>query len=365
MSIKGGTINTFNKRGINILGGQKMRFAEVRKILGYTQRQIAQSVGVSQQFWNDLEKGKKQMKKTTQSVLIQRWGINPDWLTGKNVSLYSDWEKGLSLVKGKSVLSRWEMLFMLEVMQHVWSLPSLQEIETRHEYFLSLCRMLSFLINKCKIEDENLAKYTAQYLAEPWISAPIPVSQAEMVARSVISAFKRDDLVLSHEDEKTLSDMLLPWGYYVALSYLTIKTGLVPVSSVFFSDLQDVLRSTELDENFVFRCKKEPVFFECKNKKFLISFEKGYILLDSTKAFAIFMTLMKAEKDVTKKVLDYEYEIFVGETDNVQITHHDITLILSSQEYGKLIDILRQFVTANPAVWLSLQKACLERFGFV
>jgi transcriptional regulator with XRE-family HTH domain len=339
------------------------RLKILRKIFGFTQEQLAVYMAINRSTLAGIERGYSSPGVPSLQLLTKSLGINPGWLTGKNVSLYSDWEKGLSLVKGKSVLSRWEILFMLEVMQHVWSLPSLQEIETRHEYFLSLCRMLSFLIDKCKIEDENLAKYTAKYLAEPWGGAPIPVPQADIIARSVISVLKRDDLVLSHEDEKTISDMLLSWGYYVALSYLTIKAGLVPVSSVLFSDLQDVLKSPEIDENFIFECKKEPVFFKSKNKKFLISFEKGYILLSYTKAFAVFMTLVKAEKDVTKKVLDYE--IFVGETGNVQITHHDITLILSPQEYAILIDILHQFVADNPAIWLSLQKACLEKYGFV
>jgi transcriptional regulator with XRE-family HTH domain len=340
-----------------------MRFAEIRKIMGYTQRQIAQIVGVSQQFWNDLEKGRKRMKKTTQSVFVQRLGINPDWLAGKNVSLFSDREKGLAFIKDKSVLSRWEILFLLEVIQHVWSWPDLQEIETRNEYFLSLCRILLSVTDRYK-PHKDLVKDFVQYLTKSKTSVSIPVSQADLISQSVISNLKRDDLVFSPEDEKMASNVLLPWSYYVAQSYFTIKAGLVPVSSVFFSDLKNVLNSSEVDKNFIFTCTKKSVQFEYKDKKFFIRFKKGHILCDLHKAFSFFVTLMRTEKGVTRKVLDYE--IFVdNKTGNVHIAHHDMTLIISPQEYSNLIIILDQFISDNLSVWLSLQKACLEKYGFV
>ena len=341
------------------------RLKILRKIFGFTQEQLAGHMSINRSTLAGIELGYSSPGIPSLQLLTKSLGVNLDWLTGKNVSLYSDWEKGLAHIKNKAVLSRWEILFLLEVIQYSWSLPSLQWAKTRYEHFLSPGRILLYFADRYKIH-EDLVKDIVLYITKLWTGEPVLVSQANLIVQSVISFLKRDDIILTPGDEQTISAMLLPWGYYVALSYLTIKNGLSPVSSVLFSNLQDVLRTPEVDESFVFKYEREPVFFEYKDKKFIINFKNDYITLslDFHKAFGVLATFIKSEVDVNRKVLDYE--IFIdSKTGNVQITHHDIRFTLVSQNYANLINVLHQIITDNPFMWLAFQKACLEKYGFI
>jgi len=360
-----------------------MRYKIFRQILGKTQKEIARIIGFSQQFWADLEKGTKKMKNTTLNVLMQKFGVNPDWLEGKTHILFSDWQKGLEILKGKSTLTRWELLFLLEVMHWVWSMPYTLKYteETRKFFILKLSQLIKYLLSLCKNDlklDNDLKIFGANIFEALSNIERNPIatpSLARELASVLIEILRNGNFEMAKTNEQEISDLLLPWGYYVALSYLTVKQDLIPLSSIYFiwdipfnekekneKTIQSLLSSLQNP------IQKENVYIEFREyageaKVDILIIGKGKITLDLDEIFGFFTAVMESEKRIIFSVLRYSIqERNVTEKDIVIDKRY--TIALTQNEYYCLIEIVRE-ISENTDFWMHLQRLYLEKYGFV
>jgi transcriptional regulator with XRE-family HTH domain len=369
--------------------GKMMRFALLRQILGLSQREIARKIGITQQSWAELEKQTREMKKkTTLEVLKFRFGVNPDWLLGKSPSLFCDWEKGLEVVKEKvfqkgSQLSRFELLFLLEVMHYVYSNPfaSKTSKETRREFVKALVdsikHLLRYEVKKIEnlISSTNLGLFGQDFFeALEAVQKLSPKIQLVRELTSVLISFLRDaDFELSEDDEKVLSQFLLPWSFYVAFAYRTIKQNLIPLSSVYFSSSLEELLKFEKKSDFEkleLFLEKNKVYFEFCCDKFDILFkDKLKMTLDISEAFAFFVLLAKAKEVENFSVLGFSIRKDKL-AKSIKFTFNQrINVMLDKNEFDDLAELAVKVkdakVKENGDLWLYLQRACLDRYGFV
>ena len=369
-----------------------MRFAILRKILGLSQQEIAKKIGITQPSWAELEKQTKEMKKkTTLEVLKFRFGVNPEWLLGKSHSLFYDWEKGLEIVKDKAFqvnphLSKWELLFLTEVMHYVWSMPfaSKTSRKTRVEFIKALIDSIKhfFLTHEIKnieslISSSALALFGRNIfeVLEAVQKLPSTVQLARELASILLYFLKNDDFEISEEDEKVLSSFLLPWSYYVGLSYNTIEQNLIPLSSIYFSSLEELFKFEKKSEfekvKFIF--ERNNVCIEFKRDKLDIHFkEKLKITLDISEVFAFFVLLAKREKVDGFSVLSFsisqdKFTNFINLTFNRKFNQErdkKIEVMLNRDEFGDLIELIKE-IKQDRELLLCLQKFYLDKYGFV
>jgi len=343
-----------------------MRYRTLRQILGLTQEQLAKKIGFSRVFWSELEKGIKKMKNTTADLLSQKLGVNPDWLEAKSHILFTDWQKGLEIVKGKSTLTRWELLFLLEVMSWVWSQP-LTTKETRKEFIVNLSYALSYTLKKIQ---------TLQFQT-PWLKNILEVyghiiSKIDSIPNEPPSLYVARELAktlnsilveveLDSRDEFKLSSLLLPWGYYVALAHVAMKQGLIPLSSVHFeydAFIWDQEDSLIIPKNFEMQRKNVSIQFK---EKINISIDKVKISLNPEEAFGFFTMILEAPKTENEEFSVLNYNIVYN---NIVIDKKTI-ISIDEDDQENLIRIIQEIATKYQDFWLFLQKAFVKKFGFV
>jgi transcriptional regulator with XRE-family HTH domain len=360
-----------------------------QKILGLSQREIANAIGITQQSWSELEKQTKEMrKKTTLELLKYHFGVNPDWLQGKSFMLFSDWEKGLEIVGGKvsqlKWLSRWELLFLLEVMHYVYSdyLASKTSKETKREIVNALVDSIKYFLIRYKVNEAKIEALTSTLgalsaLRQDFREALDAVQNLERVqiqlARELtsvlISFFK--DFELFEEDEMLLSVFLLPWSYYVGISYKTIKQGLIPLSSVYFSSFKRLFFDFEGKsdfEEFEFHFEKNKVCFEVSVDRFEVLFrDRLRVLLDISEAFAFLVLLTKLQEVDNFAVLSFSAHrdkltkaIKLNFTQKAAV----VSVLFSQEEFNDLVELAEE-VKENANLMLYLQRAHLSAYGFV
>jgi len=353
-----------------------MRYKIFRQIVNKTQKEIAKAIGFSQQFWADLEKGAKKMKNTTLDLLKQKFGVNPDWLEGKSPILFSDWQKGLEIVKGKSILTRWELLFLLEVMHWVWSMPLTTKCsqETRKDFVSKISQAVRYLLSHCKIINLNDLKLFGNNIFEALDAIernPIATPAIARELASILIGILRDgEFTMTKNDEQEVSDLLLPWGYYVALSYLPLKQDLVPLSSIYFIwdiPFNEKEKNEKKIENLLSSIQnpiqKENVYIEFreyagKANVDILVIGKGKITFDLSETFAFFTMVLESEKHIDFSVLRYNiYER------NITINKM-LTIMLTKNEYDILVEIARE-IQRNRDFWNYLQRIYLQKYGFV
>jgi transcriptional regulator with XRE-family HTH domain len=366
------------------------RFALLRqKILGLSQREIARKIGITQQSWAELEKQTREMKKkTTLEVLRCRFGVNPDWLLGKSHLLFSDWQKGLEVVKEKvqksSRLSRWELLFLLEVMHYVYSNPlaSKTSKETRSEFVPALVDSIKHLLRYEAKNIENLVSSTTlsalglfgQDLFEALEAVQKLPAKIQLIREltSVLISFLRDaDFEISEDDERVLSEFLLPWSFYVAFAYNTIKQNLIPLSSVYFS-FEELLKFEKKSdfEKLEFSFEKNKVYFEFSGDKLdILLKDKLKVSLDVSEAFPFLVLLTKSKEVDSFSVLGFSIrkDKLVK---SIKFTFNQrIKVKLDKNEFDDLAELAEKVkeakVKENGDLWLHLQRECLNRYGFV
>jgi transcriptional regulator with XRE-family HTH domain len=368
------------------------RFALLRQILGLSQREIARKIGITQQSWAELEKQtKKEMKrKTTLEVLKFRFGVNPDWLLGKSPILFSDWEKGLEIVKEKvfqksSQLSRFELLFLLEVMHYVYSNPlaSKTSTETSREFVKALVDSIKHLLRYEVKKIENLVSSSTlgalglfgQDLFEALEAVQKFPSKIQLAREltSVLISFLRDaDFELPEEDEMTLSSFLLPWAFYVALAYNTIKQNLIPLSSVYFSPLEELFNFEKKNdfEKLELFFEKDKVYFEFSGDKLdILLKDKLKVSLDVSEAFPFLVLLTKSKEVDSFSVLGFSIRKDKL-AKSIKFTFNQrIKVKLDKNEFDDLAELVEKVkeakVKENGDLWLYLQKTYLDRYGFV
>jgi len=363
------------------------RFALLRQILGLSQREIAMKIGITQQSWAELEKQTKEMKKkTTLEVLKFRLGVNPDWLLGKSHVLFSDWKKGLEIVKEKvfqksSSLSRWELLFLLEVMHYVYSNPlaSKTSKETRKEFVKALVESIKHLLRYEAKKIENLISNSTLGLFGQDLEAVQKLPSKIQLTReltSVLISFLRDaDFELSEEDESTLSSFLLPCAFYVALAYNTIKQNLIPLSSIYFSPIEELLKFEKKSnfEKLELSFEKDKVYFEfCCDKFNILLKDKLQMSLDISDAFSFLILITKAKEVDSFAVLGFSIsKDKLAKSIKLNFTQKGTTIsvMFSYDEFDNLVELAAKVkdakVKENGDLWLYLQKTHFDRYGFV
>ena len=355
-----------------------MRIKELRQILNLSQEELANFLKIKRPLISLVENAKRNLGKPALELLHQKFGINIDWLEGKTHILFSDWEKGLEIVKGKSTLTRWELLFLLEVMHWVWSMPYALKYteETRKNFVCNLSQAIKYLLG-LKIQNQ-LGLDTLKLFGNNIFEAldaiernPIATPSLARELASVLIGILRDrNPEMAKKDEKEISDLLLPWGYYVALSYLPLKQDLVPLSSIYFiwdipfnekekkeKTIQSLLSSLQNP------IQKENVYIEFREyaKKANIDIlfvGKGKITLNIEEAFGFFTMVLESQKHIEFSVLRFSiYER------NITIDKKT-TIMLTKNEYDILIEIVRE-IEKNRDFWMCLQEFYLEKYGFV
>jgi plasmid maintenance system antidote protein VapI len=357
-----------------------MRYKIFRQIFGKTQKEIAKAIGFSQQFWADLEKGTKKMKNTTLDVLKQKFGVNPDWFNGKSHILFADWEKGLEILKNKSTLTRWELLFLCEVMSWVWSMPLKIEKTTAEKTFIANFKNViketrkEFVINLSYALKHVLKKIQKLQFQTPWLENLLQVYSQKIdsipneppslyVAKELAKALNSIlvEVETTQEDDSKLSTLLLPWGYYVALAHVAMKQGLIPLSSVYFeydAFIWDQEDSLIIPKNFEMQRKNVSIQFK---EKINISIDKVKISLNPEEAFGFFTMILETTKTENKEFASLNYNMIQN---NIVIDKKTI-ISIDEDDQENLIRIIQEIATEYQDFWLFLQKAFIKKFGFV
>ena len=353
-----------------------MRIKEIRQILNLSQEELAKFLRIKRPLISLVENGKRNLGKPALELLHQKFGINIDWLEGKTHILFIDWQKGLEIVKNKSTLTRWELLFLLEVMHWVWSMPLVTKYteETKKEFVYKLSQSIRYLLSCCKLNDlenNNALKIFGNNIFEALDAIernPIATpSLARELASILIGILRDGNFEITKNNEQEISDLLLPWGYYVALSYLPLKQDLVPLSSIYFIwdfDFEKPDKNKVID----LQIQKENVYIEFRGysgeaKVDILIIGKGKITLDLDEIFGFFTAVMESEKRINFSVLKYSIqERNVTEKDIVIDKRY--TIALTQNEYYCLIEIVRE-ISENTDFWMYLQRIYLQKYGFV
>jgi len=355
-----------------------MRIKEIRQILNLSQEELAKFLRIKRPLISLVENGKRNLGKPALELLHQKFGINIDWLEGKTHILFSDWQKGLEILKDKSTLTRWELLFLLEVMHWVWSMPYTLKYteETRKFFILKLSQLIKYLLSLCKNDlklDNDLKIFGANIFEALSNIERNPIatpSLARELASVLIEILRNGNFEMAKTNEQEISDLLLPWGYYVALSYLTVKQDLIPLSSIYFiwdipfnekekneKTIQSLLSSLQNP------IQKENVYIEFREyageaKVDILFVGKGKITLNIEESFGFFTMVLESQKHIEFSVLRFSiYER------NITIDKKT-TIMFTQNEYDILVEIVRE-IQRNRDFWGYLQRLYLEKYGFV
>jgi len=353
-----------------------MRIKEIRQILNLSQEELAKFLRIKRPLISLVENGKRNLGKPALELLHQKFGINIDWLSGKSPVLFCDWQKGLEILKGKSTLTRWELLFLLEVMHWVWSIPLTTKCsqETRKDFVSKISQAVRYLLSHCEIVNlndlgiNNALKLFSVFSDNIFESLnaiernPIATpSLARELASILIGILRDGEFEMRKDDEQEVSSLLLPWGYYVALSYLALKQDLIPLSSIYF--IWDFEKPDKNEGIKDFQMQKGNIYLEFRqymgkaNVDILIA-GKGKITFDLSEAFAFFTMVLESEKHIDFSVLKYNiYER------NITINKM-LTIMFTKNEYDILVEIVRE-ISENTDFWMYLQRIYLQKYGFV
>ena len=362
-----------------------MKIKELRQILRLSQKELGKILGLKRSIISMVEISKRNLGKPALELLSQKFGINIDWLEGKTHILFSDWQKGLEIVKNKSTLTRWELLFLCEVMSWVWSQPlKIEKTTAEEEAFIANFKNViketrkEFVINLSYALKHVLKKIQNLQFQTPWLENLLQVyghiiSKIDSIPNEPPSLYVARELAktlnsilveveLDSRDEFKLSSLLLPWGYYVALAHVAMKQGLIPLSSVHFEydafiwdqeDSQIISKKFEIQKGNV-SIKYEPSFLH-------IDFNKVKISLNPEEAFGFFTMILEAPKTENEEFSVLNYNIVYN---NIVIDKKTI-ISIDEDDQENLIRIIQEIATEKPVLWLSLQKAFIKKFGFV
>ena len=329
----------------------------LRRILGLTQRQLAEYLKIAKATLVGIELGRSLPSKASLQLLQDHLGVNPEWFIKPDASLFIDPKKSLPFVLGKASLTRWELLFICEVMQQVWAR---NRCETRKEFIQKLILALNYIKTPPPTELKTFI-------------APPTTIVTETLAGTLANALRRIEEITT-EQEKNLSEILLPWGYYVCKAYLTQELRYEPIPSLLFDNLQ-----VTVGEKFEYTSRSDTVQVLFRNNKLHVYLKQGYFFIPAEKAFAFLVgvsALKEADnfvsvldrlylerKDETLRLLDYEF-FFNPETRNSLITQGEVTLVISYPELQSLGGIVEE-IKQNIFFWQYLQNLCVEKFGYV
>lgn len=357
----------------------------LRKILRKSQKEFATTFGLTQSYIAEIERGNSRLSNQTLIFLKHLWGINPAFVTGTSPRLFVDHESSLKFFQEKIqrekeiVLTRYELLALVELCRYVWSMPlsSKTSLETKQEFKKAMIDSIKHLLLTCNLQEKD-ERYLNNVLALLGKNIEEALSVAEKITATIrlvetlasVLCYLLETCEMSEEDEKVLSSFVLPWGFYVALAFSTIKQNLIPLSSIYFSPLEELLKfEFEKEREFEkleLAFEKNNVYLEFRWNKFDILFkDKLKVALDVSEAFAFFVMLRKAKANEDKGFSVLSFNIFHDKFANfINLTFDRITVMLKKEEFEILLEVAEK-VEENEELWLYLQKAYLERWGFV
>ena len=358
----------------------KERFKFVRSLFKKTQKEFAALLELSQSFVADVERGYGRLSRHTLASL-KHLGINPDFVIGRSLRLFVDHESSLKFFQEKMqkekeiVLTRYELLALVELCRYVWSMPpsSKTSIETRQEFKKALIDSIKHLMLTCDSEnkDERYLNNVLALFGKDINEALLVVEKLPATIRLVetlasVLCYLLEICKMSEEDEKVLSQFLLPWSFYVALSYDVLKQNLIPLSSIYFS-LEELFKFEKKREfeKLELAFEKNRVYLKFRWNKFDIFFkEKLKVTLDVSEVFAFFVLLAKREEEAGFSVLGFS--IFHDKFTNLIYLTFDqrITVILNKEEFEDLLELVEK-IQQDKELLLYLQKAYLDKYGFV
>jgi len=331
----------------------KERVKLLRRILSWTQEQLAEHLKISRVTLVGIERGVSLPNKASLQLLHERLGINPEWFFKTDASLFTDPKKGLSLILGKTNLTRWELLFLCEVMQQVWSRI---RCGTRKEFVQKLIFALNYVQSPPPAD------------LEIFIKSPSTTTVAENLAGILAGVLRSKEM--TDEQEKTLSVLLLPWSYYVCKAYLTQESQCEPIPSPFLDALQAIVGG-----KFDYTNQLGGVQVLFRHDRLQVCLTQGRLSIPAEKAFA-FLTGVLALKDgfsdfldklylqrehKTLRLLNYE---FSNSESEISVTEDEVTLVISYAELQNLVKIVEE-MKQNIFFWQYLQNLCVEKFGYV
>jgi len=366
----------------------KERVKLLRKILGMTQKEFANSLGLKQSFISEIEQGNSRLSNQTLKLLKHLWGINPDFVRGTSSRLFVDHEKGLRFFQEKirkekeKVWTRYELLSLVELCKYVWSKPlsSKTSLETRGEFKKAVLDSIKHLMHTCKEKDKNrlnnelavLGKNTEEALS---VAEKITATFRLMENLASVLCYLLEICEMSEEDEKVLSSFLLPWSYYVGLSYNAIKQNLIPLSSIYFSPIEELLKFEKKSdfEKLELSFEKDKVYFEfCCDKFNILLKDKLQMTLDISDAFSFLILITKAKEVDSFAVLGFSIsKDKLAKSIKLNFTQKGTTIsvMFSYDEFDNLVELAAKVkdakVKENGDLWLYLQKTHFDRYGFV
>ena len=361
-----------------------MKIKELRQILRLSQKELGKILGLKRSIISMVEISKRNLGKPALELLSQKFGINIDWLEGKTHILFADWGKGLEILKNKSTLTRWELLFLCEVMSWVWYLPlKIEKTTAEEEAFIANFKNViketrkEFVINLSYALKHVLKKIQKLQFQTPWLENLLQVyshiiSKINSIPNEPPSLYVAKELAkalnsilveveTTQEDDSKLSALLLPWGYYIALAHVAMKQGLIPLSSVYFeydAFIWDQEDSLIIPKNFEMQRKNVSIQFK---EKINISIDKVKISLNPEEAFGFFTMILETTKTENKEFASLNYNMIQN---NIVIDKKTI-ISIDEDDQENLIRIIQEIATEYQDFWLFLQKAFIKKFGFV
>lgn len=363
--------------------GKFERFKLLRKILGMTQNQLAELVGVKRPFITMLERGNRWVDNRTLFLIEQKVGVSADWLESGRGLLFADSKKGLTLLKHKNRIdNKYEAYFVFSLVQQVYSQ---MEFETRKEFLYRLLDCLEYVcenssipfgvIKSCwgAVGGENLKETLNNIKYHFDTQAVAHENIMDHVARCFCGIFQyiedKEDLPDNVYDK--LNELLIPYLFHVCQAYITQKDGFEPLSSIFFDIEPDKVNTylSLIDRN------QQKQHLNIKNKDVtlwgyysasILSFEKkAYIELSCEQLFCLLSLCINVHDDATLKGLDFE--VFKSDIDKTfQIKQRNINLVFTIEEYKALlevVDALKQIEGGK--LWQWMQARFIDKYGFV
>lgn len=238
------------------------RFKVVRNILGVTQSKLSKLLNVNQSFIAQVESGLKQPSKRMLYILQTELGISKTWLeTGQGI-MFSDYEKGLKHIKEKmnrkEVLTKPEIQFVLDVISRAWgrlfsgeppkSLLT-YDLPVNSLFVQKLIQIFEFIYKNCTIKNKQALggdKVFVEFVENKNIPRTVRGAKC-FIAEKLVWLFTEAEFEMTEKDCEEVCNLLLPWGYYVALSYLNKERE--KLSSVYFGNL-DFLEISDFNLTF-------------------------------------------------------------------------------------------------------------------
>lgn len=369
------------------------RLKEVRRILGFSQEDLAKILRVNRSFLALIETKIRKPSEQTLFMLEKEVGISKNWLETGQGLIFSDHKKGLTKIKEKinlnKTLSKYEIEFILNLIQLSWSIGG--SLPANPIFIKNLISIFEYVYKNCKIKNINSLggdKHFVDFITNPNI--PKTVKDSEMyITRELIKLFREGEFELNEKDCEVITSLLLPWSYYVGLSYINREER--KISSVYWENLDFLSETIELENSDIPAVINEENFgfYVIANaKNLMVGFKKqdetysgGFSIELKQKQIYIHMTLfdlveffllVKTIPEV-KEIIEHSVGGFVltlSPNTNFpyslrKVCHGFIIKVSFTEEQFKILTGIAQHIDKYKIFVKFAFKWYVERYGFV